>query len=116
MWKREANINWSMVTCQGSTRYWNYLVEVYWPCAGIIPAVNAIGTQLRDPDEFGIDPMACGGSNKYIDAAAEIGKNPSSKHQIQPECGDKQADAGRDCRTCLARPSSQARTGTTRKK
>ena len=33
----------------GSTRYWNYL-EGYWPCAGgLSAAVNAIGTQLRDP-------------------------------------------------------------------
>ena len=35
-----------------------------------------------------------------MDAAAEIGRNPVSKHQIQPECGDEQADdAGRDGRT-----------------
>ena len=34
------------------------------------------------------------------------------KRQIQPECGDGQADAGRDCRTRLARSNSQARTGT----
>ena len=36
----------------------------------------------------------------------------STKHEIQPECGYGQADAGRDCRTRLARPNSQARTGT----
>ena len=47
-----------------------------------------------------------------MDAAAELGRNPVSKHQIQPECGDEQADAGRDCRTHLARPNSQARTET----
>ena len=35
-----------------------------------------------------------------------------SKHQIQPGYGDEQTDAGRDCRTCLARSNSQARTGT----
>ena len=28
-------------------------------------------------------------------AAAELGRNPVSKHQIQPEYGDEQADAGR---------------------
>ena len=28
--------------------------------------------------------------------AAELGRNPVSKHQIQPEYGDKQAEAGRD--------------------
>ena len=30
-----------------------------------------------------------------MDAAAELGRNPESKHQIQPEYGDEQADAGR---------------------
>ena len=47
-----------------------------------------------------------------MDAAAELGRNPVSKHQIQPEYGDEQADAGRDCRTRLARPNSQAGTWT----
>ena len=47
-----------------------------------------------------------------MDAAAELGRNPVSKHQIQPEYGDEQADAGRDGCTRLARPNSQARTGT----
>ena len=48
-----------------------------------------------------------------MDAAAEIGRNPVvSKHQIPPEYGDEQADARRDCRNRLARPNSQARTGT----
>ena len=48
-----------------------------------------------------------------MDTAAELGRNLVSKHQIQPEYGDEQADAGRDyCRTCLARPNSQARTRT----
>ena len=51
--KREAHINWSMVTCQGSTRYWNCL-EVHWPCAGGLSAVNGIGTQLRDPITSGL--------------------------------------------------------------
>ena len=45
-----------------------------------------------------------------MDAAAEFGRNPVSKHDIQTEYGDEQADAGRDCRTRLARPNSQART------
>ena len=31
----------------GNTRYWNYL-EDYWPCAGGLSAVNAIGTHLHD--------------------------------------------------------------------
>ena len=32
----------------------------------------------------------------FIDATAKIGRNPVSKHQIQPEYGDEQTDAGRD--------------------
>ena len=47
-----------------------------------------------------------------MDAAAEIGRNPVSKHQVQTEYGDEQADAEWDGRTRLARPNSQARTGT----
>ena len=57
--------------------------------------------------------MAYGGLNKYMDdAAAELGRNPVSKHQIQPEYGDEQADAGRDCRNRHAGPNSQTRTRT----
>ena len=56
--------------------------------------------------------MAYGGLNISMDAAAELGRNPVSKHQVQPEYGDEQADAGRDCRTRLARTNSQARTQT----
>ena len=53
-----------------------------------------------------------GEPSPHTDAAAELGRNAVSKHQIHPECGDEQADAGRDCRTRLARLNSQARTGT----
>ena len=56
--------------------------------------------------------MAYGGLNKLMDTAAELGRHPVSKHQIQSEYGDEEANAGRDCRTRLARPNSQARTGT----
>ena len=47
-----------------------------------------------------------------MDAAVD-GRNPVSKHQIQPECGESAGCiAGRHRRTCLARPNSQARMGT----
>ena len=59
-----------------------------------------------------VDPGTDGVLNKYMDAAAELGRNPVSKHQTQPEYGDEQADVGRDCRNRLARPNSQARTRT----
>ena len=48
-------------------------------------------------------------------AAAELGRNPVSKHQIQPEYGDEQSDAERECRTRPARLNSQARTRTGKK-
>ena len=90
----------------------NYL-EVYWPCAGGLSAVNAIRTQLRDPINSGLTRWGMVVLNKKMDAAAELGRNPVSKHQIQLEYGDdEQADAGRDCRNRLARPNYQARTGT----
>ena len=46
-----------------------------------------------------------------MDDAAELGRIPVSKHQIQPEYGEEQADAGRDCRTRLARSNSQRERG-----
>ena len=49
--------------CEGSTRYWNYL-EDYWPSAGGLSAVNAIGTQLRDPINLGTDPVEYGSLNQ----------------------------------------------------
>ena len=36
-----------------------------------------------------------------MDAAAEFGRNPESKDQIQLEYGDEQADAERDCHPVL---------------
>ena len=46
-----------------------------------------------------------------MDAAAELGKNPVSKHQIQPEYGDEQANTGRNCQNRLARPNSPTTVG-----
>ena len=57
--------------------------------------MNAIGTQLRDPINSGLTRWRTVW-RFHMDAAAELGRNPVSKHQIQPEYGDEQADAGRD--------------------
>ena len=75
-------------------------------------ALNAIGTQLRDPIYSGLARWRMAVLDKYMDAAAKLGRNPVSKHQIQPEYGDEQADAGRDCRTRLVKPNSKAQTRT----
>ena len=102
-----------MVTCKKATLVRNYLlIDVYWPCAGGLSAVNAIGAQLRDPINSGLTQWRLAVFNIIMDAAAEIGRNPVCRHEIQPEYGDEQADAGRDCRTRLARPNSQAQTRT----
>ena len=96
-----------MVTCKKATLVRNYLfIEVYWPCAGGLSAVNANGAQMRDPINSELAQWRLAFLNIIMDAAAEIGRNPVCKHQIQPEYGDEQADAGRDCRTRLARPNS----------
>ena len=50
--------------------------------------------------------------NIYMDAAAKLGRNRVSKHQIQPEYGNEQADAERDCQIHLTRPNSEAQRGT----
>ena len=57
-----------MVTCQGSTR--SELLEVYWPYAGGLSAVNAIGTELRDPINSGMAQWRIAVLNKEMDAAA----------------------------------------------
>ena len=55
--------------------------------------MNAMGTQLRDLINSGLTRWRMAVLNKCIDAAAELGKNPVSKHQIQPEYGDEQGTA-----------------------
>ena len=74
--------------------------------------MNAIGTQFRDPINSGLTRWRMAVLNKQMDAAAEIGRNPVSKHQVQPEYRDEQADSGQNCRTRLAKPNSQSRTQT----
>ena len=77
-----------MVTCKKAALVRNYL-EVYWPCAGGLSAVNVIGTQLRDPINSGLAQWHLAVLNIIMDAAAEIGRNPVCKHQIQPVHGDE---------------------------
>ena len=56
--------------------------------------MNVVGTQLRDPINSGLTRWRMAVSK--LDALVELGSNPVSKHQIQPEYADGQADAGRD--------------------
>ena len=70
-------------TKKDRTRYSNYLQD-YWHCAGILTTVNAIGTQVRNPINSGLIQWRL--TAKYVDAVLKSGRNPVSKHQIQPEC------------------------------
>ena len=80
--KRKARKNWSMVISEkGSTRYWNY-IEDYWPSAGWLSAVNAIGTRLRDLINSGLTRWRLAA---YVDTVAESGRNDTCKHRNQPE-------------------------------
>ena len=72
-----------MLNCQSTTRL--ELPKVYWPCAGGLSAVNAIDTYFRDPFNSGLTRWRMAVLFKLMDAAAEIGRNPVSKHHIQPE-------------------------------
>ena len=47
---RDIRLNTMKKLCICSLCY----LEVYWPCAGGLSAVNAIGTQLRDPIDSGL--------------------------------------------------------------
>ena len=91
---------------------WNY-VEVYWPCAGELSVVNAIGTQLRDPINSGLTRWCMAVYiNKWTPSRNSGGIPLASTRFSLSMYGDEQADVGRDCRIRLARPNSQARTGT----
>ena len=46
--------------------------------------MNAIVTQLRDPINSGLTRWRLAVLNKQMDTAAELGRNPVGKHQIQP--------------------------------
>ena len=50
----EENTHTNMVTCQGKAALVRNYFEIYWSCAGVLSAVNAIGTQLRDPINSGL--------------------------------------------------------------
>ena len=98
-----------MVTCQDSTRS-----KLPWGL--LAPCRRTFGSErhryaIAWPYKLRTDLMAHGGY-KWINRRRRGTREESRKHQIQPEYGYAQADAGRDCRTRLARPNSQARTRT----
>ena len=90
-------------------QYWTKITSPFPPTPLVFPPCSGGGNLASLLLPFSDDPQnAAGGLNKLMDSTAEFGRNPVSKQKIQPEYGDEQADAGRDCRTGLARPNSQA--------
>ena len=84
--KKEAHKNRSMIICKGSTRYWNHL-EDFRNCTGEHSAVNAHGTQLRDLISSGLTRWRFTVYSMYdVNAVEESGRDPVSKHRIQPGC------------------------------
>ena len=75
----------------------NYL-EAYWPCVGGLSAVNAIGTQLRDPMNSGLTQWRMAVQiNKWTPPPRNSGGIPqvvSTRFSLSIE--NDQADAGRD--------------------
>ena len=55
--------------------------------------MNAIGTQLPDATNLGLTRWRL---TVYVDAVAEMGRNPMSRTRFSLGVGDEQADAGRD--------------------
>ena len=49
---------------------------------------------IARPDKLGTDSMPYGGINESLDAAAETGRNPVSKHKIHPERGESAGRRG----------------------
>ena len=99
-------------TWTSSTHYSNY-IEDYWPCAGGISAVNATGTQMRDPIHLGLIRWRMT-VKVETEAPQESGGKKSSPRvstRFSPDVENERADAGREGGTCLATPNSWARAG-----
>ena len=99
--KRDAHKNWSMAKAEKAASVTGTTLRL------------CLCWQLRDPIDSGPDPVVVGGMK--MDAVAESGKNSVSKTRFSLSVENLWADAGRDGRTRLARPNSQARTGTGKK-
>ena len=98
---------------KGNTRCYSNYVQGYWPFAGGLSAVNAIGTQLCD--------LINSGRLTHWRMAVYVNKwtPPRKSGGIPRVCTifnlsweNGQIHARPDDRTCLPRPNSQARTGT----
>ena len=63
---------------------------------GLVKYVLGTGFFVPFPPKTGTNLLHLSAPQSLNESAAELGRNPVSKHQIQPDYGDEQADAGRD--------------------
>ena len=84
--KREAHIDWSVVTCKKAAPVTGTTLRTTDPVPAdsrqVTPSVRNCIPIHSNRD---CDPMAVDGTN-VLGAVAESGKNPASNHQIQPAC------------------------------
>ena len=59
-------------------------------------SAETVAYASRTVEDGGRERLLSGSEPKPVSADQIHSKNPVSKHQIQPEYGDEQADAGRD--------------------
>ena len=87
-------------------------LEDYWPSAGELSAVNVIGTKLRGLINSGVTRWRV--AVYKLTSLRKLGGIPRVSTRFSLSVANEQTDAGRDELSCLARPNSQARTGTGR--
>ena len=78
--KREAHKKWGMVVPERAAPVTQTFLRDYWPSAGGLSAVNAMGTQLLDPINSGLIRWRL---TVYMDAVAKSEGNPVNK--ISPD-------------------------------
>ena len=110
--KKEVHIDWSMVRSAKAA-----LVNgTKLPRGLLAQCRRTFGSErhrheVTRPDKLGTDPMAYGGIYKWT-SPRKLGGIPRVSTRFSLSVKNEQTDAGRDDQTCLARPNSQARTGT----
>ena len=74
--------------------------------------MNAIGTQLHDPIKSGLTRRRMPVQITIWTPPWKSGGIPGVSTRFSLSMENEQPDAGRESRTCLTRPNSQARAGT----
>ena len=113
--KREKHNNiWSI----GMQRQ-HPLLELPWGLNLLALCQRTLGSERHRytvawPDKLGTDPMVCGAGKNIWTPPWTSGGIPWVSTRFSVSIENEQADTRRDSQICLAKPNSQARTGTKR--